>query len=48
VQETTTPVAAAPAPTPAPEPAPAPEPTAEQPAAAEPTKRRFGWLSKRG
>jgi ribonuclease E len=48
VQETTTPVAAAPAPTPAPEPAPAPEPTAEQPAAAEPTKRRFGWWSKRG
>jgi hypothetical protein len=46
------PVVAAPAPTPAPEPepAPAPEPAAESPAAAaaEPTKRRFGWWSKRG
>jgi hypothetical protein len=45
VQEAPPPVVAAP------EPAPTPEPTPEPPAAeapAEPTKRRFGWWSKRG
>jgi ribonuclease E len=44
-QEAPPPVVAAPAPAPTPEPTPEP-PAAEAPA--EPTKRRFGWWSKRG